>query len=273
MAEGKNPIARKSAAPDAGIGTKTGANGAATPSGSSSVAASGDTKPEAGVKKPAGTVEPLAAGPEPVGGQPAKQLRINGFESIDPGILAGDGGDSDDSGKRKRGRPAGSGSGKLHWKQRQKLERERGDSEKAASDSLELKDLDSLIMIAHFTCARILEIPELELTQEESERLAEATRKVAKHYAVSLDPKRMALVELLFTAGGVYGPRVIGYVKRTGTAKRASPQSPPQVQPTAEPPGSGPAANGPPPIDMGRRNGPRVPSEVWQEEIVDGSFI
>lgn len=266
MAQGKNPDPRKPATPDAGVGAEARANGAATPSGSPTVPTGRNPEPTAGVKEPTGKVEPPSAGPDAIGEPVPRQLRINGFDTVDPGSLPNDR-DGRDGGKRKRGRPPG-----RHGPYNKRHEPA---AQAPPPDHLELKDLDSLIAIAHFTCARILEIPELELTQEESERLADATRKVAKHYAISLDPKRMALVELLFTAGGIYGPRVISYAKRTGAPKTRIPPLP--VQPA----GTGAAAPAPepvpaqstPPPEMPRRNGATVPSEIWQEETVDGSFI
>jgi hypothetical protein len=110
------------------------------------------------------------------------------FESGDTRIFAGD------SEPRKRGRPYGS-------KNRARIEESQKESHLAAN-------LDGLLLSAHFAVAAFLETPELELNQVQAKQYAESLKEVMKHYQTTIDPKKLAWVQLVFVMGGIYGPMV-----------------------------------------------------------------
>lgn len=99
--------------------------------------------------------------------------------------------------------------------------------------SPDLKGLDGLILSAHLMCAKILSVPELELDESESKRLADSLKEVAKHYSVIMDPKRIAWWEFATTAGGIYGPRVVAIWKNTERKPKGKMQ-PIRVEPIPE---------------------------------------
>jgi len=152
--------------------------------------------------------------------------RLGGFEAIKP-IEFGTG--PTEPAKRKRGRPPGSGA-------------KTGDAPRStpiASATFNkqtpsnLSDLDGLILSAHLMVAKMLSVPEMELTEKESEKLADSVRNVAKYYTTVFDPKKIAIFELCCAAGSIYGPRAVSIYKRTGAAPR--PQLVKRETPAAEP--------------------------------------
>lgn len=58
------------------------------------------------------------------------------------------------------------------------------------------------------TVSGIADVPELEISKDESKAMAEAIAEVASHYNATLDPKVMAWVGFAGAMGAVYGPRV-----------------------------------------------------------------
>lgn len=72
-----------------------------------------------------------------------------------------------------------------------------------------LADLESLLLSLHLMGASLLRVPELELDSDECKRLSDAIRNVAQHYSFSVDPKKMAVAQLVMCAGSIYGPRIL----------------------------------------------------------------
>lgn len=124
--------------------------------------------------------------------------------------------------------------------------------------SPDLKGLDGLILSAHLMCAKILSVPELELDEAESKRLADSLKEVAKHYSVIMDPKRIAWWEFATTAGGIYGPRVVAIWKNTERKPKGKMQ-PIRVEPIPEP-----QVVNERPREKGV-TGVEVPSQVWPD--------
>lgn len=60
----------------------------------------------------------------------------------------------------------------------------------------------------HTMVAGFADIPEIEISKEESALMAEAIAEVASHYNATLDPKAMAWFGFAGAMGAVYGPRV-----------------------------------------------------------------
>lgn len=67
--------------------------------------------------------------------------------------------------------------------------------------------------------AKLLSTPELELDEDEAKKLSDAIKNVAQYYDFLMDPKKLAIAQLCFCAGGIYGPRMISIVKNSVKTK------------------------------------------------------
>lgn len=104
-----------------------------------------------------------------------------------------------------------------------------------------------MIFSIHQMGAMILATPELELDQAEADRLAKAAGEVAKHYAVAVDPKKLAWANLIGTLGFLYVPRIIAARARHKRLAAAGAQARPvPVSAQAQPVSAAPRPNGPP---------------------------
>lgn len=65
--------------------------------------------------------------------------------------------------------------------------------------------------------ASVTKTPELELNDEEAERIAKSIQNVAQYYPVYIDAKAQAWMALIMTAGAVYGSRGIAIAARMKT--------------------------------------------------------
>lgn len=73
---------------------------------------------------------------------------------------------------------------------------------------LDKKQLAKQIFGAHQICGLMTGLPELALTEPESEALAEAIIGIAPYYDLSLAPKTLAHIQLVTTVIMIYGPKV-----------------------------------------------------------------
>lgn len=123
--------------------------------------------------------------------------------SVDPASGFDDGvtRNKDGSPRKKRGRKAGPNSAA---------------KEKGAS----VDGIKSAIFSIHLILATTLKVPELALSQEESDAVARAIADVASHYPIAVDPKTMAWINLGMCLGTVYGTRAISYGIRKRTEKK-----------------------------------------------------
>lgn len=67
--------------------------------------------------------------------------------------------------------------------------------------------------------SQILKVEELELDEDEAKKLAKAIQEVGKHYNLPMDPKKIAIANLVAVAGAIYVPRIIAHhnnAKKTG---------------------------------------------------------
>lgn len=138
----------------------------------------GDRQPEDRATKPEDTIA----------GFPV----ISDFD-LSPG--SGSGASSGDTEPRRRGRPRGSGRKPAI-----------GTAQKASNL---IADLEALLLSVHFMGAKLLSMPEWELEPSEAKKLSDAIKDVAQYYDFLMDPKKLAIAQLCFCAGGIYGPRVI----------------------------------------------------------------
>lgn len=140
-----------------------------------------------------------------------ERARIAGFEVIDPTDIDG-GTDTGDPGyqPRRRGRKPGSKN------------KPRTGTEEAKSNIAE--NLERILLSVHTMGAAFFSSPELELEAEEAKQLARAIREVSKYYPVTLDPKRLALIELGSVCAMVYGTRGVAIYRRvTAETKKPAP--------------------------------------------------
>jgi hypothetical protein len=89
----------------------------------------------------------------------------------------------------------------------------------------------------------LLDVPELEMSDDDAARFTEAYREVRRHFPVpSVDPKWVALGTFAYVAYGVYAPRVaaVAAKKRGGKNAPARPTTQPvTLQPTPPLPETG----------------------------------
>lgn len=64
--------------------------------------------------------------------------------------------------------------------------------------------------------ASVLQVPELRLEEDESEKLGNAMQNVLAQYDVVVSPKAQAWIGAAMVAGAVYGPHVAAYGLRKG---------------------------------------------------------
>lgn len=72
--------------------------------------------------------------------------------------------------------------------------------------------------------AAFLSMPGLMLTEDESKNLAKAVAKVQAHYDIAASAKTLAWANLVFVAGGIYGPRVVAsFINKEPEATKQGP--------------------------------------------------
>lgn len=75
----------------------------------------------------------------------------------------------------------------------------------------------------------ILKLEGLSLDREEAQKLSKAIQEVNKHYAINIDPKKLAIANLIGVAGSIYVPRFIAW---SNNSKKAQLE---KVQPINQP--------------------------------------
>jgi hypothetical protein len=195
---------------------------------------------------------------------------IAGIPSIDPfdipEVITGT--DSFDRPGTRDYRPTDSGQPKRRGRPVGSKNRNQGTSEpRRLQDSL--ADLEALLLSLHFMGAKILEAPEWELDEAEAKKLADGIKEVAKHYSVSIDPKKMVLGQLAFAMAGIYGPRLVVTFRKQKTDKPKAtvlpfpqPQAAPSQAQTSQPQSAAP--------QQPRQNGPvqKPLSQMTPSELV-----
>lgn len=149
----------------------------------------GNTQPSIGDKEPNGKIQSTSD----IGGIPV----IDPLIYSDPGNdgFKHDGNSTGSEPRKRRGRPPGS------------TNKPRNDPPKAASDLV--ANLERLLLSIHIMGAAFLNWDELEIDADEARRLSDAIKEVGKHYAMQVDPKKLALIELGVVCAGIYGPRCV----------------------------------------------------------------
>lgn len=151
-------------------------------------------------------------------------------------------------GGKRRGRPPGSRNAPRAPEPAQA---------EAAVNLADKLDLAELLLGIHSGVALMLEQPILELDKEEAERLSSAMREVAKYYSIGIDPKKLAIINLIQACGFIYGTRAIALWK--GSKAAAPARKPEEIRPATAPAAPKPA---PAPPAAGR---PRSPADLWPQ--------
>ena len=73
---------------------------------------------------------------------------------------------------------------------------------------------DKIFFSSHLMLATLLSVPELELTQAESETLADAVKQVTSFYDFEASEKAIAWTNLMTALGTIYGPRIVVIIRR-----------------------------------------------------------
>lgn len=121
--------------------------------------------------------------------------------------------------------------------------------------------------------AKLLTCPELELDQEEAKKLSDAAQELGRHYAVSLDPKKVAIANFIGAVGVVYVPRFVLWRNRARREKHSPVEmSQPSAQEAIIRPE--PVSQSAPPPPRGKVNGKAAdstlpPSHFWPEPAAD----
>jgi hypothetical protein len=134
--------------------------------------------------------------------------------------------------------------------------------------------LTEVLFSLHQMGAAFFAVAELELDKTEAEKLGSAIKEVAKFYAVSFDPKKLAIFNLAIVAGGIYGTRFVAIRTRMRIEKGKDNL---RVMPSdAEPAQAKGKVNGAPavqPASVPQRR-PQTPSDLWpQSGVIQGDVF
>jgi hypothetical protein len=188
--------------------------------------------------------------------------RVAGFDTVSPfditdaGTDAGTDSRSSDpdsgSASRRRGRPAG--------------------SKNKTSISQNLANLEDILFTIHLSLAQFT-FPEVALDESEAKAQADAYRELAKYYNFYIDPKKMAMIQLVSVLGKHYGTRAVAIYQRLKMEgkEKTSKAVPITTQPKA--PSTTQAATKPtpirPPLQQAVNDVAEVPSQIWPESGED----
>lgn len=160
---------------------------------------------------------PVGEGPDKLEGRKPEPQRVAGFELHNPADseYINGGTDRGATTTRRRGRPPGTRN------------KPRDGSPSQTSQNI-AENLEHLLLSVHVMAAAFLKCPEFELDEQESKKLASSIREVSKFYPITLDPKRLALIELGTMAAMIYGTRGVAIYKRlTAEPKKETPRKEP----------------------------------------------
>jgi hypothetical protein len=187
------------------------------------------------------------SGIEGSGGEPEI---IGGYETAEPGSTVPVG-----EPVKRRGRKPGS-------KNRASATGSGAEAEKASGS---LIDLTYLLASVHAMGAALLQVPELEIAEEEAKRYADAVTELSKHYTKGiLSPKQIAWLNFLAVTGNIYGTRVLAYRLRKKMEAKDKPAKLIQMQ-------TGRPAQAAPPVGAERKQ--QVNGGVLSEDVEKGAAV
>lgn len=150
--------------------------------------------------------------------------------------------------------------GTIDGRSARRLNREStGNSTAKKSVHLNSLSLTDLLYSVHMMGAQILKVESLEIDKDEAKKLSDAIQEVNKFYNIPLDPKKVAMVNLMVAMGTVYGPRIMAARIKKNIAEAENPPAKSQAKPGPVPvarPATQPAAGAKTPQQM-------TPSELF----------
>jgi hypothetical protein len=192
-----------------------------------------------------------------------------GFEAINPETIRidsdGNGRDTATGGRRTK-------SGRVDGRTRAGRAASNGAAPEEGATNINSKEgkisLEKLLLSLHQMGAALLSVKELELDATEAKDLAAGIAEVGKHYALSFDPKKVAIGNLIIVMGGIYGTRYMAYKLRMESERSKGPKivdikAERPATATNEAAGPGPAAYKP--NGRARPAHEMSPSEIWFE--------
>lgn len=109
----------------------------------------------------------------------------------------------------------------------------RSASEAKQAPNLNPLGIESILLSIHAMGASIIGAPELKLEPGEAKELSNAIVEVSKHYNTVIDPKKMAIFQLVTVAGSIYGSKAVAIYRRK-TSERKTPKPDQVIQPKSE---------------------------------------
>jgi hypothetical protein len=110
--------------------------------------------------------------------------------------------------KRKRGRPPGSGKRSANIEPGNASAGIDAGKKPIKKTELDVGSLATQLEGVHKMAAIFLKNPTIEISTDESKKLAQALQNLAKQYSITVNPAVMAWVQLIGVSGAIYGPRI-----------------------------------------------------------------
>ena len=100
-----------------------------------------------------------------------------------------------------------------------------GHNSQAKAAPINVNGLEKIFFSIHSVLASLTGVEELEIDEAEAKQLSAAIAGVAEQYALTLDAKTVAYIELTRVLGVIYGPRAVSIYLRTRKPKPSKPQA------------------------------------------------
>jgi hypothetical protein len=122
---------------------------------------------------------------------------------------------------------SGAGSNRRGWPKGKPRGTRTPNDEAAAHVHSGLGDVTDILLTFHAMLALLTTIKEFELDKTEAQKLNVKIQALSEHYdnLKIVSPKTRATIELILTAGGIYGSRVMAYSMRRAEEKKRKPLS------------------------------------------------
>lgn len=143
--------------------------------------------------------------------------------------LGGSDAESDGGGIDPRTASLGTNSGESGTGKRRG--RKPGSTNKKQKTSADIGLLAGGVVFLHHCLAGALKVQEIEIGDDEAEKLTKASLEVMSHYQVVPSEKAMAWLALASVIGGIYGTRIMAYKIRVKVEAEEKKQSPTNVTP------------------------------------------
>ena len=154
-----------------------------------------------------------------VAGQPQDRIALGNI-SLDPASADRAGDVKRETGKR--GRPPG---GRNKPKEKAQLHIETPGLE-AAATLTDLSELNTTLQFSHEILSTVFRAPELKLDNDSADTLADALKKVNRHYNIKVKQKTLDWYNMIVCCAVVYGPRINAISMRRSSERAAKKRAP-----------------------------------------------